>query len=253
MRLVSWNVNGLRAVQGKGFLDSFAGFAADIVCLQETRVTEEQLEDELRTLPGHHSFWAAAEKKGYSGVGVYTRTAPLAVTTGLGDPAFDSEGRTLTLEFEKFFLVNAYFPNSQAELKRLDYKLAYNAAFLNHCEKLRKHKPVVFCGDLYVAHEEIDLANPKSNMMNPGFCREERDWFTAMLGKGYVDTFRRFVKEGGRYSWWSYRFNARAKNIGWRIDYFMVSAELAPALRAADILDTVTGSDHCPVMVEIDI
>jgi len=253
MRLISWNVNGIRAAKEKGFLESFAGFGADIVCLQETRVTAEQLEDELKSIPGYNSYWVAAEKKGYSGVAVYTKVEPLSVITGLGKPEFDGEGRTITLEFEKFFLVNAYFPNSQAELKRLDYKLAYNNAFLAHCEKLKKKKPVVFCGDLNVAHEEIDLANPKSNMMNPGFYIDERDWFTKLLATGYVDTFRKFTSEGGRYSWWSYRFNARAKNIGWRIDYFVVSGNLADALTGADILDRVTGSDHCPVSVDIDI
>jgi exodeoxyribonuclease-3 len=205
----------------------------------------------LQNVPGYHSYWHEAEKKGYSGVGIYSKTEPLAVRVGLGDPRFDSEGRVLTLEYADFHLVNAYFPNSQHGLVRLDYKLAFNTAFLAYCETLRKTKPVVFCGDLNVAHEEIDLANPKQNTMNPGFCIEERNWFSGMLARGYADTFRLFSKEGGQYSWWSYRFKAREKNIGWRIDYFVVSRELLPRVTRAWILDQVYGSDHCPVALEL--
>ena len=251
MKLVSWNVNGIRAVKKKGFLELFKEMDADIFCLQETRVSEEQLDGDLREIPGYHSFWVAAEKKGYSGVGVYSRISPLSVTAGLGREEFDREGRVITLEYENFFLVNAYFPNSQHELKRIDYKNAFNTAFLKHCEKLRKSKPVIFCGDLNVAHEEIDLANPDRNRMNPGFYIDEREWFTKMLAKKYIDTFRMFEEEGGHYSWWSYRFGARAKNIGWRIDYFVVASELEKKVLRAEILKDVPGSDHCPVTLEV--
>ena len=253
MKLVSWNVNGIRAVKKKGFLDTFKAIDADIFCLQETRVTGEQLDEDLKTIPGYHAHWVAAEKKGYSGVGVYSKMEALSVTAGIGTEEFDNEGRTITLEYPGFYLVNAYFPNSQHELKRMDFKLGFDAAFLKHCEKLRKKKPVIFCGDLNVAHEEIDLANPKRNTMNPGFYIDERNWFSEMLEKGYLDTFRMFEKEGGHYSWWSYRFSARTKNIGWRIDYFLVSSELEKKVKNAAILKDVMGSDHCPVTLEIDL
>lgn len=247
MKLISWNVNGLRAVQKKGFYDFFSAVSPDILCLQETRLGPELAATAFEVPEGYHAHWVGAQKKGYSGVGIITKEMPLAWVEGLGKPEFDDEGRTLTAEYADFFLVAAYFPNSQHELLRLDYKMAYNSAFLHYCEKLRKKKPVIFCGDLNVAHEEIDLANPKSNTMNPGFYIDERNWFTAMLKKGYRDTFRLFHPEAGQYSWWSYRFGARAKNIGWRIDYVLVSEDLVSRVEEAFILQDVMGSDHCPV------
>ena len=253
MRILSWNVNGIRAVQEKGFFDFFASEQPDILCLQETRLGPELAATAFEIPAGYTAHWVGAKKKGYSGVAVISKTEPLSVREGLGDAQFDDEGRTLTFEYDDFFLVAAYFPNSQHELLRLDYKTAYNNAFLAHCETLRKTMPVILCGDLYVAHEEIDLANPKSNTMNPGFYIDEREWFTAMLAKGYRDTFRMFHPgETGQYSWWSYRFSARNKNIGWRIDYFVVSEELGSRVRDAFILQDVTGSDHCPVGIVLE-
>lgn len=247
MKLLSWNVNGLRAVQEKGFYDFFAREAPDILCLQETRLGPELATTSFEIPAGYQAHWVGAKKKGYSGVGILSKVKPLAWQEGLGEAQFDDEGRTLTAEFADYYVVAAYFPNSQHELLRLDYKLAYNAAFLKYCETLRKSKPVIFCGDLNVAHEEIDLANPKSNTMNPGFYIDERNWFSALLTKGYHDTFRLFHPEGGQYSWWSYRFGARRKNIGWRIDYVVVSNELVSRVKEAFILQHVMGSDHCPV------
>jgi len=247
MKLLSWNVNGLRAVQDKGFYDFFSREEPDILCLQETRLGPELAATSFEIPAGYHARWAGAKKKGYSGVGILTRTEPLAWQEGLGEQQFDDEGRTLTAEFSDYYVVAAYFPNSQHELLRLDYKLAYNAAFLEYCEALRKKKPVIFCGDRNVAHEEIDLANPRSNTMNPGFYIDERNWFSSMLARGYRDTFRLFHPEAGQYSWWSYRFGARKKNIGWRIDYVVVSDELVSRVEEAFILQDVMGSDHCPV------
>lgn len=252
MRLISWNVNGIRAAVKKGFVDWLKEESADVVCLQESRITAEQEPQELQET-GYHRYWFAAVKKGYSGVGLLCKEKPLQVVEGLGKAEFDDEGRVITAEYPGFYLVNAYFPNSQHELKRLDYKLAFDEAFLAHCEQLRKKKPVVFCGDLNVAHCEIDLANPERNRMNPGFYIDEREWFSRVLEHGYLDTFRKFTAEGGHYSWWSYRFNARMKNIGWRIDYFVAAEELADKLTAAGILSDVYGSDHCPVFIELDI
>jgi len=250
MLLISWNVNGIRAAQKKGFGDFLAARDPGILCLQETRIGQELAAD-LPQPDGYVSRWAGAKKKGYSGVAILTKREPLAWREGIGKAEFDDEGRTLTAEFEDFFLISAYFPNSQHELVRLDYKLAYNKAFLAYTERLRKKKPVIFCGDLNVAHEERDLAHPKANMMNPGFYIDERDWMSAMLAKGYADTFRLFQPDGGHYSWWSYRMNARRKNIGWRIDYFIVSNELVPRVQNAYILPEVMGSDHCPVALEL--
>jgi len=247
VKLISWNVNGLRAVQDKGFFDFFHEYKPDILCLQETRLGPELADTSFAVPDGYHAHWVGAKKKGYSGVGILSKEMPLSWQEGLGDPQFDDEGRTLTAEYPEYFVVAAYFPNSQHELLRLDYKMAYNRAFLAFCEKRRKKKPVIFCGDLNVAHEEIDLANPKSNTMNPGFYIDERNWFTGMLEAGYVDTFRAQHPEPDQYSWWSYRFNARKKNIGWRIDYVVVSKELAPRVNESFILQSVMGSDHCPV------
>jgi len=251
MLLVSWNVNGIRAAQKKGFHESLAKMNPDVLCLQETRIGTEDAAAAFRHPEGYGSRWVSAKKKGYSGVATFSKAVPLAWREGMGKPEFDDEGRTLTAEYADFFLVNAYFPNAQHELLRLDYKLAFDKAFLAYCQKLRTSKPVVFCGDLNVAHEERDLANPKANMMNPGFYIDERSWFSAMLAAGYTDTFRMFQNEGGHYSWWSYRLHARRKNIGWRIDYFIVSNELVPRVRGAHILPEIMGSDHCPVALEL--
>ncbi|MDR2734205.1 MAG: exodeoxyribonuclease III [Spirochaetota bacterium] len=251
MLFVSWNVNGIRAAQEKGFHDSLAQINPDVLCLQETRISVEDAAEAVRHPEGYTSRWVSAKKKGYSGVAIFSKKEPLAWREGIGKPEFDVEGRTLTAEYADYFLVNAYFPNAQHELLRLDYKLAYNKAFLAYCQKLRKQKPVIFCGDLNVAHEERDLAHPKANMMNPGFYIDERNWFSAMLDKGYTDTFRIFESGGGHYSWWSYRLNARRKNVGWRIDYFVVSNELVPRAQNAFILPEIMGSDHCPVALEL--
>ncbi|OGQ95980.1 MAG: exodeoxyribonuclease III, partial [Deltaproteobacteria bacterium RIFOXYD12_FULL_57_12] len=223
-KLLSWNVNGLRAIEKKGFLDIVAELAPDVLALQETKAQPGQLPDALRNIPGYESFWASAEKKGYAGVCIYTRLTPLAVISGLGLPEFDREGRVLTLEFDDFFLINSYFPNAQHGLARLDYKLAFNRTLRTFVEQLAARKSVVLCGDFNVAHQPIDLANPEANRENPGFSEAERAWMDDFVESGYVDTFRKFNREPGHYTWWTYRFNARARNIGWRIDYFCVDA-----------------------------
>lgn len=250
MKLISWNVNGLRAVLGKGFLDYFGATGADVVCLQETKCHPGDVQHV--TWPrGYEVVWNAAEKKGYSGTAVFSRVKPLEVTYGLGAAEHDREGRVITVEFDTFFLVNVYTPNAQHELVRLAYRQAWDAAFLAHVRRLEARKPVVFCGDLNVAHREIDLARPKANVGNPGFTPEERAGFDAFLAAGMVDTFREFEPGPNHYSWWSYRAGARGKNIGWRIDYFVTSGVLRPALRRAWIEPGVMGSDHCPVGLEV--
>ena len=250
MKYVSWNVNGLRAVVGKNFKETFAQLDADFVCLQETKLQEGQLD---LSFPGYQSFWNYAEKKGYSGTAVFTRKTPLAVTYGMGIEEHDNEGRIITLEMEDHFLVCVYTPNSQDGLRRLSYRMDWEDAFRQYLLSLDKKKPVVVCGDMNVAHEEIDLKNPKTNHMNAGFTDEERAKMTTLLGSGFIDTFRHFYpKVTDRYSWWSYRFHAREKNVGWRIDYFLVSSRLASRLKSADIHDDIMGSDHCPVSLELD-
>ncbi|CAN5389131.1 exodeoxyribonuclease III [soil metagenome] len=251
-KVLSWNVNGIRAVLNKGFAE-FAGAAgADVLCLQETKATADQVD--LGWLEGYHVFWNAAEKKGYSGVAALTRREPLSVRLGMGHAAHDSEGRVLTLEFEGFWLVNVYTPNSQRELVRLDYRQAWDAAFLAFLKELEKSKPVVFCGDLNVAHEEIDLRNPKTNRKNAGFTDEERAGLSRLLEAGFVDTFRELHPgEPDHYSWWSYRAGARSRNVGWRIDYIGISDALRPRLRGASIHPEVMGSDHCPVALELEV
>ncbi len=245
MKLISWNVNGLRAVMGKGFLDSFNALDADIFCLQETKLQAGQIDLELS---GYHQYWNYAEKKGYSGVAVFTKAEPLAVSRGIGIEAHDQEGRVLTLEFEGFFLVCCYTPNSQDGLKRLDYRMQWEDDFKAYLKKLEESKPVVLCGDLNVAHEEIDIKNPKSNRMNAGFTDQERGKMTDLLAAGFVDTFRALhPDETGAYSWWSYRFHARENNAGWRIDYFIVSEALRSRVLSASIHSEIYGSDHCPV------
>ena len=251
MKMISWNVNGLRAVMQKGFMEAFAELDADLFCLQETKLQEGQIEMDL---PGYHQYWNYAEKKGYSGTAVFSRQEPLSVRKGIGVEEFDHEGRVITLEFPDFWFITVYTPNSQDELQRLPYRMQWEDAFLAYIQRLDQEKPVIFCGDLNVAHREIDLKNPKSNMRNAGFTQEERDKMTALLGNGFVDTFRYFYPDArDQYSWWSYRFHAREKNAGWRIDYFIVSERLKDRLTAACIHPEVFGSDHCPVELQIGL
>ena len=245
MKYVSWNVNGLRAVVGKNFREAFVQLDADFVCLQETKMQAGQLD---LSFPGYTSYWNYAEKKGYSGTAVYTRQNPVAVTYGMGIEEHDHEGRIITLEMEDHFLVCVYTPNSQDGLRRLGYRMDWEDAFRNYLLALDQKKPVIVCGDMNVAHKEIDLKNPATNHQNAGFTDEEREKMSTLLGSGFIDTFRHFYPDAtNRYSWWSYRFHAREKNVGWRIDYFLVSERLAPRLLSADIHDDIMGSDHCPV------
>lgn len=245
MKFISWNVNGLRAVVGKGFTDLFKQLDADFFCLQETKMQAGQLD---LNFEGYNSYWNYADKKGYSGTAIFTRHTPLNVTYGIGIDEHDHEGRVITLEMEEFYLVTAYIPNSQDGLKRLDYRMRWEDDFRNYLLKLDKTKPVILCGDLNVAHKEIDLKNPKTNRTNPGFTDQEREKFTTLLEAGFTDTFRHFHPDlEGAYSWWSYRFQARAKNAGWRIDYFVVSSRLADRMDSASIHNEIFGSDHCPV------
>ncbi|MCL2105874.1 MAG: exodeoxyribonuclease III [Oscillospiraceae bacterium] len=249
MRLVSWNVNGVRACLKSGFEEAFDAFGADIVCLQETKARPEQVDFAPE---GCHAYWNAAQKKGYSGTAVFTRTKPLEESFGMGIEEHDKEGRVITLEFERFRLVNVYTPNSQDELRRLAYRMEWEDAFRAYVSGLAQDKPVVICGDMNVAHREIDLARPGPNRRHAGFTDEEREKFSALLDAGFVDTFRHFYPEKTRaYSWWSYRANARSRNVGWRIDYFLASADFVPMLADASILCDVHGSDHCPVMLDI--
>ena len=243
MKLISWNVNGLRAAAGKGFADAVAQLDADVVCLQETKLQPGQID---LPLPGYRQYWHSAEKKGYSGTAAFTRALPLSVRTGLYD--MDSEGRVMTLDMGGFYLVNVYTPNSQDGLKRLPFRMAWDDAFRAYAAALDAEKPVVICGDLNVAHEEIDLKNPRTNRMNAGFTDEERAKMTALLRAGFQDTFRALHPEArDAYSWWSYRFHARENNAGWRIDYFLVSDRLLPRVAGASIHSEIYGSDHCPV------
>ncbi|MBC1603005.1 exodeoxyribonuclease III [Listeria welshimeri] len=251
MKLISWNVNGLRAAVKKGFLEYFEEVDADIFCLQETKLQEGQIELDLKA---YKDYWNYAVKKGYSGTAIFTKVEPLSVQYGLGIPEHDTEGRVITLEFEAFFMVTVYTPNSQAELKRLDYRMTFEDAILEYIKNLDKTKPVVLCGDLNVAHEEIDLKNPKTNRKNAGFSDDERAKFSAFLDAGFIDSFRYFYPDlTDAYSWWSYRMNARARNTGWRIDYFVVSKRLKDKLVDAKIHSEVLGSDHCPVELELNL
>ncbi len=248
-KLISWNVNGIRAVLKKNFIEFFEAEMPDILCLQETKALPEQVDIDL---PGYHFFWNSAVKKGYSGTAIFTRFAPQAASIGIGIDKHDQEGRVLTLEFAKFFLVNVYTPNSQDDLRRLSYRTGeWDMEFLTYVQKLEKSKPVIFCGDLNVAHKEIDLANPKTNTKSAGFTLEERASFDAIVAAGFIDTFRHFNKEPENYTWWSYRTAARERNKGWRIDYFCASQSLLPHLKSASILPHVMGSDHCPVALEV--
>ena len=249
MKLISWNVNGLRAVAGKGFADIFTELDADFVCLQETKLQEGQIDLEFL---GYTSYWNYADKAGYSGTAIYTKHLPISVTRGIGVDEHDHEGRVLTLEMEEFYLVCVYVPNSQDGLRRLDYRMRWEDDFRAFVSELAARKGVVICGDMNVAHEEIDIKNPQTNRRNAGFTDEERQQMTQLLSSGFTDTFRHLhPTERDAYSWWSYRFHAREKNVGWRIDYFLVSDRLAPQLKAATIHADVMGSDHCPVSIEI--
>lgn len=251
MRLISWNVNGIRACCDKGFRDSFKALDADFFCLQETKMQEGQLD---LSFEGYTSYWNYAEKKGYSGTAIFTRHQPLNVTYGIGIDEHDHEGRVITLEMENFFLVTVYTPNSQDGLKRLDYRMTWEDDFRAYIKNLDSKKPVLVCGDLNVAHKEIDLKSPKTNRMNAGFTDQEREKFQTLLDAGFIDTFRHFYPDMENiYSWWSYRFKAREKNAGWRIDYFVASARLADKLQGAKIHTEIFGSDHCPVEVTIDL
>ena len=250
MKFISWNVNGLRACVGKGFMDSFRALDADVFCLQETKLQEGQISLDL---PGYHQYWNYTEKKGYSGTAIFTRIEPLSVSYGIGVEEHDHEGRVITLEFEDYFFITVYTPNAQDGLARIDYRMAWEEAFLAYLKKLEERKPVIFCGDLNVAHEEIDLKNPKSNRGNAGFSDQEREKMTILLGSGFIDTFRYFYPDReGIYSWWSYRFHARENNAGWRIDYFIVSEALRERLRSVDIHSEIYGSDHCPVELVLE-
>ncbi len=251
LKLISWNVNGLRACVGKGFADIFKSLDADFFCLQETKMQQGQLDLEF---DGYHSYWNYADKKGYSGTAIYTRHKPVAVTLGMGIDEHDHEGRIVTLEMEQFYLVCVYVPNSQDELRRLDYRMKWEDDFRDYLTGLNRNKPVIVCGDLNVAHEEIDLKNPKTNRRNAGFTDEEREKMTRLLESGFTDSFRHFYPDTANvYSWWSYRFRAREKNAGWRIDYFLASNDIAPRMTDAKIHTEIFGSDHCPVELDLDI
>ncbi len=250
MKLLSWNVNGLRAVLKRNFLDFLAAETPDVVCLQETKCTGEDVEAIWPTK--YQVFWNCAEKKGYAGTSIFTRHKPLGVDCGISCAGHDREGRVLTAEFEEFFLVNVYVPNSKRDLSRLDYRQEWDRDFLAYLKGLERRKPVVFCGDLNVAHTPLDLARPKGNERNHGFTIEERNGFQAFVDAGFIDSFREFEKDGGHYTWWSQMSNARSRNIGWRIDYFLLSAALRPKLKSAFIRSEVFGSDHCPVGITLN-
>lgn len=251
MKLISWNVNGLRAIVKKGFEDIFKELDADFFCLQETKLQEGQIDIGFE---GYEQYWNYAVKKGYSGTAIFTKHHPMSVTYGIGIEEHDQEGRVITLEYDNFYFITVYTPNSQNELARLDYRMTWEEAFLAYLKNLEKTKPVIFCGDLNVAHKEIDLKNPKTNRKNAGFTDEEREKFSTLIENGFIDTFRYFYPDQeGIYSWWSYRFNARKNNSGWRIDYFMTSKALEERLVDAKILTEIVGSDHCPVQLDINL
>ena len=255
MKLISWNVNGLRAAVNKGFADFFEKENADIFCIQETKMQEDQLDENIRKIfKKYNSYWNSAEKKGYSGTAIFTKNKPMNVTYGIGIEEHDKEGRVITLEFEKFFMVNCYTPNAKRELERLDYRMIWEDEFRKYLLKLNESKPVVMCGDLNVAHEEIDLKNPKTNRRNAGFTDEERGKMTELLNAGFTDTFRYlYPDKPDMYTWWSYMFKAREKNVGWRIDYFIVSKSIENKIKEAYIYSEIMGSDHCPVGIDLDI
>ena len=250
MKLISWNVNGLRACVQKGFLDFFKETDADVFCIQESKLQDGQINLELN---GYHQYWNYAEKKGYSGTAIFSKKEPISVTYGLGIEEHDHEGRVITLEFENFYLITVYTPNSKSELERLDYRMKWEDDFLSYVKKLEENKPVIFCGDLNVAHNEIDIRNPSTNHFSAGFTDEERNKFTHLLNSGFIDSFRYKYPEKIEYSWWSYRFKAREKNIGWRLDYFVTSKSLKDRIIDSKIHTSILGSDHCPIELNIDI
>ena len=255
MKLISWNVNGLRAVINKGFEEFFKEINADIFCIQETKMQEEQLEEKINTIfDGYKMYWNSAEKKGYSGTAIFSKKEPVNIKYGIGIEEHDKEGRVITLEFEKFYMVNCYTPNSKRELERLDYRMIWEEDFRNYLLELNKKKPVILCGDLNVAHKEIDLKNPKTNRRNAGFTDEEREKMTELLNSGFVDSFRYlYPDKTDKYTWWSYMFKAREKNAGWRIDYFIVSDRIKDKIKESYIFSEIMGSDHCPVGLDIEI
>ena len=252
MKIISWNVNGIRAVERKNALDWFKEQQPDILCIQETKAMKEQLSKNLTEPQGYHAFFHSAEKKGYSGTAIYTREKPVSISTSVGVDEFDAEGRVLNVEFEDFSLFNVYFPNGRAKPERLVYKLEFYDRFLEVIDQARKQKPVIFCGDLNTAHKPIDLAHPKENEINSGFLPIEREWIDKVVQHNYIDTFRHFDDSPEKYSWWDYKTRARERNVGWRLDYFFVSKELLPQLKDAFIMSEIMGSDHCPVGIEID-
>lgn len=247
MKIISFNVNGINAAKKKGLLKFMGEENADIFCFQEIKANDITIDPSLLDVKGYRFYPFYSQRKGHHGTACYAKIEPVSVTNGIGDPESDTEGRVITLEFEKFYLINAYVPNAGRGLPRLDYKLQFNGKFLTYCQELRKRKPLVLCGDLNVAHQERDIANPKQNVKNAGFTPEERDSFTTFLAAGYIDTFREFVSDGGHYSWWSQRSDAKARNIGWRLDYFVINSEFRPALISSEILRDVNIADHCPV------
>ena len=255
MKLVSWNVNGLRAVINKGFVEFFKEIDADVFCIQETKMQEDQIDDNIKEIfNGYNTYWNSAEKKGYSGTAIMTKDKPLNVEYGIGIEEHDKEGRVITLEFDRFYMVNCYTPNSKRELERLDYRMVWEDAFRNYLIELNKKKPVIVCGDLNVAHKEIDLKNPKTNRRNAGFTDEEREKMTELLNAGFTDTFRYlYPDKTDMYTWWSYMFKAREKNAGWRIDYFIVSDSIKDKIKGSYIYSEIMGSDHCPVGLDIDV
>ena len=255
MKLVSWNVNGLRAVINKGFVEFFKEIDADVFCIQETKMQEDQIDDNIKEIfNGYNTYWNSAEKKGYSGTAIMTKDKPLNVEYGIGIEEHDKEGRVITLEFDKFYMVNCYTPNSKRELERLDYRMVWEDAFRNYLIELNKKKPVIVCGDLNVAHKEIDLKNPKTNRRNAGFTDEEREKMTELLNAGFTDTFRYlYPDKTDMYTWWSYMFKAREKNAGWRIDYFIVSNSIKDKIKESYIYSEIMGSDHCPVGLDINV
>lgn len=255
MKFISWNVNGLRAVVNKGFQEFFDSLDFDFFCIQETKMQEDQIDMNINSiLDGYYSYWNSAEKKGYSGTAIFTKKEPVSVTYGLGIEEHDKEGRVITLEYDNFYLVNCYTPNSKRELERLDYRQVWEDEIRNYLKKLEETKPVVYCGDLNVAHKEIDLKNPKTNHFSAGFTDEERNKMTELLDSGFIDTFRYLYPDKEEaYTWWSYMRQAREKNIGWRIDYFIVSGSLKEKIKEAKIYDSIMGSDHCPIELEIEL
>ena len=246
-KFLSWNVNGIRAIEKKGFVDTVKDLNPDIIGIQEIKAQKNQLSDELINIDNYYSYWNSAERKGYSGVCVYTKEEPINIILGFESQEHDIEGRCITLEYDTFYFINLYFPNAQDKLKRIDYKLSFNNKFLDFVNNLKNDKTVIICGDFNVAHKPIDLKNPKANENNAGFSKLERIWMDKFISSGYIDTFRKFNNQGGNYSWWSYRFKARAKNIGWRIDYFCINKEDEERVKDAIILKDIIGSDHCPV------